>query len=749
MKKRVNLFVLAIVVTLMITNVIPVQAYESLMGFTETRYWDKAHAYNGYTLFAGAGNTYLVDMEGRVAHSWKMGTNPKLLENGDLLDASRDDPSGFGGFQEMDWNGNVVWKYTETRTDYHPHHDFLRIFNPKLNAYTTLYIANKDLTNDQCIAAGCDPKHAPYNGAQMDTIVEVDMQGKIVWEWLFFDHVIQDIDSTKSNYVGAVKTIADYPGRLNLNLPGHSVSKDWLHCNSLDYNQALDQIVINSVQGEFYVIDHGRTFQSGDPASSIRLAASQAGDFLYRFGDPALYKQGDPPSISDNWTNSTTGTKQIGGSHDIQWIQPGLPGAGHFLVFNNGQYLFERTPQSYIVEINGYLNASKQDTSQYVNPPAADYTLLAPVDEKDTHKLPKKISNQVVWTYSSKSNVAFFNHIGGSAQRLPNGNTLICSDTEGQLFEVTADGTVVWEYINPAIKNGSLTVMMDNLPMTNSVFRAYRFTTDYPGLAGKTLTAKNTITSRTPDYLTPAGIVAGVQTNGINSGSTNVSEQNDLINSPAVWLLWLSGGLGFFAVGGLAGSGLKSRRKNLVWGGILVAAVLCSAWGWRSSTQQSNTVTPTEDTTAVNAMKQTPNSDAAKSSTKSSGGQQTTSIPQQAASKAGGKAVSTDLTALTSGTCTNNTSDSGQAKDCCDCLPGTDASAIKTCRDAATNHDFSQNSDFITFTAPSTLGQNGDYSLFTTAGNQQDCKQLCDSSDKLACGDRRFCRDACDKLPAR
>ena len=107
MKKRVNLFVLAIVVTLMITNVIPVQAYESLMGFTETRYWDKTQAYNGYTLFAGAGNTYLVDMEGRVAHSWKMGTNPKLLENGDLLDASRNDPSGFGGFQEMDWDGNV------------------------------------------------------------------------------------------------------------------------------------------------------------------------------------------------------------------------------------------------------------------------------------------------------------------------------------------------------------------------------------------------------------------------------------------------------------------------------------------------------------------------------------------------------------------------------------------------------------------------------------------------------------------
>ena len=490
------------------------------------------------------------------------------------------------------------------------------------------------------------------------------------------------------------------------------------------------------------MIDHGNTFQSGDPAGSIKLAASQAGDFLYRFGDPALYKQGDPPSITDNWTNSTMGTKQIGGSHDIQWIQPGLPGAGHFLVFNNGQYLFERTPQSYIVEINADLNASKQDTGQYVNPPAAGYTLLAPVDEKDTHKQPKKISNQVVWTYSSKSNVAFFNHIGGSAQRLPNGNTLICSDTEGQLFEVTADGTVVWEYINPATQAGNLAVMQDSYPMTNSVFRAYRFTADYPGLAGKTLTSKNTITGRTPDYLTPAGIASSNQTNGVIPGSMIDSGQNDLLSSPASWLLWLSGGLGVFAVGALVGSGLKNPGKNRVWGGILVAAVLIAAWGWRTTTQQTNTVTPMVDTAALNAIKPTPNGDAATPSTQSAAG-------QQAASKAGGKVVSKDLTALTSGICINNTSDSGQAKDCCDCLPGADAAAIKTCRDAVPNHDFSQNSDLITFTSASTLGQNGDYSLFTAAGNQQDCKQLCDSSDKLACGDRRFCRDACDKLPAR
>ena len=57
------------------------------------------------------------------------------------------------------------------------------------------------------------------------------------------------------------------------------VQKDWLHCNGIDYNQALDQIAINSVRGEFYVIDHGNTFIAGNPSNSIALTTTAAGDF--------------------------------------------------------------------------------------------------------------------------------------------------------------------------------------------------------------------------------------------------------------------------------------------------------------------------------------------------------------------------------------------------------------------------------------------------------------------------------------
>jgi hypothetical protein len=467
----------------------------TLQQSTEMRYWDKTKAFNGYTLFGAAGTSYLIDMDGSVVNTWKLGTNPRFLDNGNLLDAATDDPSGFAGFRELDWNGNAIWSYAETRPDHHPHHDFTRILNKKLNSPTTLYIANRDITSDRCIAAGCDPRSGPYDGAQMDAIVEVDMQGKIVWEWWFLDHVVQTVDPTKANYAGAGKSIADRPGRLNINLPGRPVRRDWLHCNSLDYNQELDQIVVNSVQGEFYVIDHGSTFLPGDPDGSVELAASLAGDFLYRFGDPARYGQGDPPSILQDWTASTTGNKQIGGSHDIQWIRPGLPGAGHFMVFNNGQYLFERTPQSYIFEIDGYLDASKRDTSKYVNPPDAGYYRWVSEDAQNTHKQPKQMSNQIVWTYTSRNNTSFFSHIGSSAQRLPNGNTLVGASTDGHAFEVTSAGELVWEYVNPVTREGALKVLPDSYPMTNSMFRAYRYGPDHPALAGKALSPRGPITS--------------------------------------------------------------------------------------------------------------------------------------------------------------------------------------------------------------------------------------------------------------
>jgi formylglycine-generating enzyme required for sulfatase activity len=155
-------------------------------------------------------------MQGNVMHRWQaVGTNPKLLPDGHLLDASKDDPSGFAGFQEVDWDGKVVWQYTESRAGYAPHHDFIRVNNKKLGAATTMYIANRSITNAQALAVGADPANAPYDKAQVDAIVEVDASGTVVWEWWFLDHLVQAANPAWPNYVGSGKTLADSPGRLD------------------------------------------------------------------------------------------------------------------------------------------------------------------------------------------------------------------------------------------------------------------------------------------------------------------------------------------------------------------------------------------------------------------------------------------------------------------------------------------------------------------------------------------------------
>ena len=191
-------------------------------------------------------------MQGRVVHTWDTGDDPCLLDDGDVLDWTTDTSGDITGLQELDWNSDVVWSYTETNPAYHLHGDFERIFDPDLNEYTTLFLANKDETYAQLVAAGANPATTPSTGGQMDAIVEVDMSGNVVWEWDFFDHLVQDQYPSEGNYAGSGKNARELPGQAQYQLDGNPPSDDWLDCNSIDFNQSLDQIVVNSSQGEFY-----------------------------------------------------------------------------------------------------------------------------------------------------------------------------------------------------------------------------------------------------------------------------------------------------------------------------------------------------------------------------------------------------------------------------------------------------------------------------------------------------------------
>ena len=55
----------------------------------------------------------------------------------------------------------------------------------------------------------------------------------------------------------------------------------------------------------------------------------------------------------------------------------------------------------------------------------------------------------IVWSYEGTDDDPFYSSIRGSAQRLSGGNTLISESTTGRILEVTPDGSVVWEFVQP------------------------------------------------------------------------------------------------------------------------------------------------------------------------------------------------------------------------------------------------------------------------------------------------------------
>lgn len=78
-------------------------------------------------------------------------------------------------------------------------------------------------------------------------------------------------------------------------------------------------------------------------------------------------------------------------------------------------------------------------------------------------------TGRTAWEYRDLPLQAFFSPYISGAQRLPNGNTLICEGCNGRLFEVTPDRRVVWEYISPYFNDTPL------LGPNNWVFRAFRY----------------------------------------------------------------------------------------------------------------------------------------------------------------------------------------------------------------------------------------------------------------------------------
>lgn len=400
-------------------------------------------ASEGYTLFSPEKNnfTYLIDNCGKVVHEWEFSEKPGLscylLENGNLLRAGKD------SLEIRDWDNNLVWSYATTNNGIAQHHDIEPLPNGNI-----LCVVADVLSGTVATSIGRDPSLSTGN-LKLDKIIELQPVGinsaNIVWEWRFQDHLVQDFDSTKANF-GVVQENSQL---LDINYDNNQPF-DYIHINSVDYNVALDQIMMSSrFLNEIYIVDHSTsTFEAmGHQGGN----SGKGGDFLWRWGNDAVFKLGDS-------TN-----QKLFYQHDAKWVRAGCPDEGKITVFNNGG--------------DGSFTMS---SIVMLEPPVNGYSY----DQASNVFLPTDFS----WSWNGTVlGDTLYEFKKSGAIQLRNGDMLICSSTNGELIEIDQTGNLVWSYRNPI--GSVLYAQSDSIPLDdNSIFRGERYPLDYPGFIGKDLT---------------------------------------------------------------------------------------------------------------------------------------------------------------------------------------------------------------------------------------------------------------------
>ena len=458
---------------------------------------NEPRAFDGYTLFSKYRGAYLIDNAGNYVHKWYLPDGSQqagLTPNGGLLVRSRD------WLVELDAAGDEIWRM-EAAPGVRLHHDYLRLPNGNI-----LLLLRSFKDRHELIAAGADPRLAPerMSYAHLAEVVPTPPEGgEVVWEWSPWDHLIQDNDPSKPNF----GVVGDHPERVDLNyaiaeldaLKGRFFRGrrfgNWMHANAVDYHQELDLVMITVRHfSELWVVDHGTTTAEAKGRSGGRRG--RGGALLYRWGNPRAYRRG------------TVADQRLFWPHHAHWIK-GAPGAGNILVFNNGWEFagFERGHSS-VVEVAWSGLAGLRP------PPGRAWGPAEPF-----------------WEHAASPPSELLSFRMGGAQRLPNGNTLICVSEQGVLVEVTPSGETVWKYVIPVgreiLRQGDPIEITDHNVLVESgkrwamgtqaetsVYRATRYAPDYPGLKALDLTPKGPIEEmpreeQAPEKTEDAAVVQG------------------------------------------------------------------------------------------------------------------------------------------------------------------------------------------------------------------------------------------------
>ena len=375
---------------------------------------------DGYTLFSPLPNqdppndysTYLIDNSENIINTWTHNCRPVsisylLPDSSIVIPCTQDEVNGLGGGGEssgrilkLSWGGDVLWDDIFVEDHYEPHHDVEPLPNGNV-----LFITYERKTFAEAELLGRENVSQEIWPSYILELQQVNLDSSaIVWEWHLWDHTIQDIFPDLSNF----GNISENSGKLDINLGnlggGGGASGDWIHLNSIDYNESLDLIAISSRKmNEFYFIDHSTTTLEASSDSGGNF--NKGGNFIYRWGNPENYDRGDADD------------QILLSQHSVNWIDPTYPGGGDIILFNN------RTEdvRSEVLQISTPVESYDYEIASNEPHLPIDYT----------------------WRYGDGS---FFSNIQSGAFRLENGNTLISLGNSATFFEIDSTLSIVWEY---------------------------------------------------------------------------------------------------------------------------------------------------------------------------------------------------------------------------------------------------------------------------------------------------------------
>jgi hypothetical protein len=369
--------------------------------------YDPTQAYSSFISFSAPdGNTYLIDMNGNEVHRWPyvglpgQVIDPRLIggQRGHVLLQLSDGPDKRGGIfsnqtvGELDWDGKKIWDWGTQAPggSARQNHDCARL--PNGNTLLLVTIPHP--------VEGLGPKELGDQGAY-----EVDPSGKIVWTWLAGDH-LQEFGLSEDGLHYLREKIARNPveiwGYLEINDLQVLGPNRWFDAGDQRFDP--DNLIFDSRKGNF-----------------IAIIEKKTGKIVWRLGP---YFPGSEYAQDQRILTKTVPrpVDQLSGQHDAHIIPKGLPGAGNLLVFDD------------------------QGGAGFPPAPLGIYA-GSRVLEIDP------VKKEIVWQYTGENSGrpvwSFFSSFVSSAQRLPNGNTLIDEGMDGRLFQITPAGDIVWEYVIP------------------------------------------------------------------------------------------------------------------------------------------------------------------------------------------------------------------------------------------------------------------------------------------------------------